>query len=81
MARLFNAASAAALSLIMLAAAPVGAQEQTADAVMAELAELGIDTDGMALTDEQVLAVQAVLSDAGTRESDKVAQIETLLAE
>lgn len=79
MKHLLSAASAAALSFALLAGAPAVAQEQTEDAVMAGLAELGMDTSGMTLTEEQVLQVQAILNDAGTSDEDKVMQIEALL--
>lgn len=79
MTRFLSAASAAALSLALLAGAPLVAQEQTADAVMAEMAELGIDTEGMVLTEEQVLQIQAILSEGSEEEETKVSRIEELL--
>jgi hypothetical protein len=71
--------NAAALSFALLAGAPVVAQTQTADAVMAGMAQLGMDTEGLVLTEEQVLQVEAILNDAGPDDSAKVAQINQLL--
>ena len=77
---MLSTASAVALSFALLAGAPVAAQEQTADAVMSEMATLGMDTEGMVLTEEQVLQIQAVLNDAGNDDEETVAQIEMLIA-
>ena len=77
---MLSTASAVALSFALLAGAPVAAQEQTADAVMSEMATLGMDTEGMVLTEEQVLQIQAVLNDAGNDDEEKVEQIEMLIA-
>ncbi len=79
MKRLLSAASAAALSLALLAGAPLVAQEQTADAVMTGMAELGMDVEGMVLTEEQVLQIQAILSEGSEEETTKVDRIEELL--
>ncbi len=75
---ILTSASALALALALLAGAPAVAQEQTADAVMTGMTQLGMDTEGMVLTEEQVLQVQAVLS---TTDDDriKVDRIEELL--
>lgn len=76
---LLSTTSAAALAFALLAGAPVAAQEQTADAVMSELAQLGIDTEGMVLTEEQVLQLTAILNDAGPGDEEKVMRINELL--
>jgi len=78
MKRLIVAASAAALSAALLVGAPTFAQTQTADAVLTGIAELGIPTEGLVLTEEQVLQVQTILNGADGNE-DKVAKINTLL--
>lgn len=70
--------SAAALSAALLAGAPAFSQEQTADAVMTGMSELGINVEGLVLTEDQVLQVQTILN--GTDgDADKVAKINTLL--
>lgn len=81
MQRLLSAASAAALSLVLLGAAPGFAQDQqTLDAVMAGMAQLGIETADMELSEDQVLRIQAVLNEPGD-DSEKTSQIETIVAE
>lgn len=75
--RILSAASAAALALA-LAAAPVFAQQQTADAVMDGMAAIGMNVEGLVLTEEQVLQIEAILNGTG-EESEKVAQINALL--
>lgn len=78
MKRLLVATSAAALSAALLVGAPTFAQTQTADAVLTGIAELGIPTEGLVLTEDQVLEVEAILN--GTEgDADKVAKINTLL--
>jgi hypothetical protein len=77
MRRFVSAACAAALSAV-LAGAPALAQTQTADAVMDQMAELGIETEGLMLTEEQVLQVEAILNEASDP-SDKVSRINELL--
>ncbi len=72
-------AAAIALSIALLTGAPVAAQQQTADAVMTEMTTLGMDTEGMVLTEEQVLQIQAVLNDASNDDEEKVTQIEEML--
>lgn len=79
MKRIFTAAAIAAVSAALTIGLPATAQEQTADAVMTELAELGMETDGLVLTEEQVLSIQAILSDASYDEAEKVAQIEAMV--
>ena len=79
MKRLFVAASAAALAVALVAGAPSFAQTQTADAVLTGIAELGINTDGLVLTEEQVLEVQTILNDASQDDAAKVTAINTLL--
>lgn len=72
--------SAAALGAALLAAAPVAtfAQQQTADAVMDGMAAIGIKTDGLVLTEEQVLEIEAVLN-TEVDQSEKVAKINEIL--
>ena len=77
--RILAIASAAAVSLALLSGAPAFAQAQTADAVMTGMSELGINTEGLVLTEEQVLQVEAVLNDAGQTPEEKTAAINTLL--
>ncbi len=78
MTRLFAAASAAMLSLALVAGVPAVAQEQTADAVMTGMAELGMDTEGLVLTEDQVLQIQTILN--GTNDdNEKVDEINQLL--
>lgn len=72
-------ASAIALSFALLTGAPVVAQEQTADAVMTGMSELGMDVEGMVLTEEQVLQIQAILNEGSEEDETKVARIEELL--
>lgn len=71
--------SAAALSAALLAAGPMLAQTQTADAVLTGMSALGINVDGLVLTEDQVLQVEAILNDAGQDDASKVAAIDTLL--
>jgi hypothetical protein len=66
------------MALALLAGSPVGAQQQTADAVMDGMAQLGIETEGLVLTEEQVLQVETILNGTG-EESEKVSQINQLL--
>ena len=79
MKRLLAAASAAALSAALLAGAPTFAQDQTADAAMTGMSQLGINTDGLMLTEDQVLQVTSILNDASRDETEKVAAINELL--
>lgn len=79
MKRLLVAASTVALSVALLAGAPAFAQEQTADAVMTGMSQLGIETDGLTLTDDQVLQVNTILSDASRDDTEKVSAINELL--
>ena len=78
MKRFLSASAAAVLSAALLVSAPSFAQTQTADAVMTGMSELGINTEGMVLTEEQVLQVEAILSGTDP-DADKVAQINQLL--
>ena len=73
--------TAAALGLALFSAAPVitFAQQQTADAVMDGMEALGMKTEGLVLTEEQVLQVEAVLNGSDD-ESAKVAKINELLS-
>jgi len=71
-------ASAALLAITLLGGAPAFAQDQTADAVMTGMAELGMEVEGLVLTEEQVLEIQAVLNDT-IDDTAKVTAIETLL--
>ncbi len=77
--RFLAAASAAALSVALLSGAPTFAQTQTADAVMTGMSELGMNVEGLVLTEEQVLQVEAILNDAGQTPEDKTAAINALL--
>lgn len=72
--------AAAALGAVIFAAAPVAtfAQQQTADAVMDGMEALGMKTDGLVLTEEQVLQIEAVLN--GTeQDSMKVSKIDEII--
>lgn len=81
MKKFLSAVSAAALSMALLSGAPALAQDQqTIDAVMAGMAELGFDTAGMELSEDQVLRIQAILNEASD-DSAKTSQIETVVAE
>jgi len=79
MRRVILAAAAATVSFGMLAA-PVFAQTQTAEATISSMSELGMNVEGLVLTEEQVLQIQAVLNDASQDDTEKVAAIEALLA-
>lgn len=72
-------ASAVLLSIALLGGAPAFSQEQTADAVMTGMAELGMEVEGLVLSEEQVLEIQAVLNDT-IDDTEKVTAIEALLA-
>ena len=76
---MLSTASAVALSFALLAGVPAGAQEQTADAVMNEMSELGMDVEGMVLTEEQVLQIQAILGEGSEEDTTKVDRINELL--
>ncbi len=78
MRRLTIAAAAAAVSVFVVAGAPAFAQEQTADAALTGMAQLGIDTEGVMLTEEQVLQITAILSDAGLDDAEKTEQINVI---
>jgi hypothetical protein len=78
MKRFLIAISAAALSAALLVGSPAFAQEQTADAVMTGMSELGINVEGLVLTEEQVLQVEAILNGTDA-DAEKVAQINQLL--
>ena len=78
MKRLVSVLAAGATALVLLAGTPVGAQQQTADAVMDGMEQLGIETDGLVMTEEQVLQVETILNGTG-EESEKVLQINQLL--
>lgn len=69
---------AATVSLALLAGAGLYAQEQTADAVLTGMTELGIETEGLVLTEQQVLEIQAILNDTED-DASKVTAIEALL--
>lgn len=71
--------SSAVLSVALLAGAPAFAQTQTADAVLTGMAQLGMHTEDLVLTEDQVLQVQAILNDAAQGDADKVAAINALL--
>ena len=76
---MLTTASAVALSFALLAAAPVAAQEQTADAVMNGMTQLGMDVEGLVLTEEQVLQIQAILNEGSEEDQNKVDRINELL--
>lgn len=78
--RIHFVASTAGLALALLAGAPALAQEQTAAEVMTELEQMGIDTDGLVLTEDEVLQIDLILSGTDT-DVVKKAEIEALMAD
>jgi hypothetical protein len=77
--RLLTAASAAALSLALLAF-PVSAQEgQLSDSAMAGMAALGMDTTGVVVTADQAAQIENVLG-SNDADSIKKSHIEEIIA-
>ena len=79
MERFLSTASAAALAFALVAGAPVIAQEQTAEAAIAGMSQLGMNVDGLVLTNDQVLQITSILNDEGSDPEEKVARINELL--
>lgn len=80
MRRVLSRAAAGLLALGLIAGAPVVtmAQVQTAEAVLDQMAALGMKTEGLVLTEDQVLQIESILN--GTDDdSAKVAAINELL--
>jgi hypothetical protein len=78
MTRLLLAASASALSLTLLAGAPSFAQTRTAEQVLLTMSGLGIETEGLVLTEEQVRQVELIL-ETNDDDPEKITRIKALL--
>lgn len=76
--KLMAAASAALLSLSMMAGVPAIAQERLDDAVTAQLISLGFTPDDWVMTEEQTLELQNVLS-SGDSDDEKEAQVRSIM--
>ncbi|MBP7003105.1 hypothetical protein [Amaricoccus sp.] len=72
--------AAAALALALMSAPAALAQAETAEAVLDQMAALGVEVEGLVLTEDQVLRIESVL-DGTDGDEAKVAEIEKILAE
>ena len=76
--KLMAAASAALLSLSMMAGTPAVAQGTLDDAVTAQLISLGFTPDDWVITEEQTLELQNVLSSADS-DDEKEARVRSIM--
>lgn len=79
MRKLLATASSLAVAFVLFAGAPAVAQVELAENIQTGLSELGIATDGLVLTEDQVMQIENVLNDASASEADKTAQINAII--
>jgi hypothetical protein len=79
MRKVLNAAASLAVVLVLTGVAPAMAQVELAENIQTGLSELGIATDGLVLTEEQVLQIENILNDASMDAAGKTAQINEII--
>jgi hypothetical protein len=68
-----------AVAAFLVGVSPAMAQVELAENIQTGLSELGIATDGLVLTEEQVAQIENVLNDASMDAAGKTAEINAII--